>query len=81
MSERFLDTAAAAAWLTDRGVRRTPATLRKLRVTGGGPRYRHLNKRAYYTATDLAAWLEERLSPPRSNSGEAPAAIAAKPAE
>lgn len=71
MATALLDTAAAAQWLTDHGVRRTPKTLRKLRCTGGGPRYRHLNRRSYYTADDLAAWIEARLSPPRRSSSEA----------
>jgi hypothetical protein len=40
--ERLLDTVAAAQRLTARGVKRTAATLRKLRCVGGGPVYRTL---------------------------------------
>jgi hypothetical protein len=68
--EHLLDTATAAQWLTAHGVRRTPATMRKLRCIGGGPRYQLLNQRPYYTATDLAAWIASRLSTPRGSSSE-----------
>jgi hypothetical protein len=67
----LLDTPTAAQWLTAHGVRRSPLTLRKLRCLGGGPRYRILNSRPFYTEDDLAAWVEERLSPPRHSSSEA----------
>jgi hypothetical protein len=63
--EVLLDGVAAAKWLTEHGVHRTAQTLRKLRCLGGGPSYRSLNGRAYYTANDLVAWIEERLSEPR----------------
>jgi hypothetical protein len=66
----LLDTIAAAKWLDARGVRRTPATLRKLRCTGGGPRYRLLGQKPYYTPDDLATWIEERLSPPVRSTSE-----------
>jgi hypothetical protein len=68
--ETLLDTAAASEWLMAHGVRRTPATLRKLRCIGGGPCYRVLNGKPFYTGSDLIAWIEERLSPPRRNSAE-----------
>jgi hypothetical protein len=74
----LLDTTTAARRLTELGVRRTPKTLRKLRCTGGGPRYRLLNGKPYYTEPDLTAWIEERLSPPRCNSSEG-ATLAAAP--
>jgi hypothetical protein len=67
----LLDTAAASQWLAAHGISRTPKTLRKLRTVGGGPRYRVLNKRPFYTAADLALWVEERLSPPRGSTSEA----------
>jgi hypothetical protein len=41
--ESLLDTATAAQWLTEHGIRRSPLTLRKLRCLGGGPTYRLLN--------------------------------------
>ena len=68
--EPLLDTGAAAGWLTARGVRRAPSTLRKLRCIGSGPRYRVLNGKPYYIEPDLIAWIEERLSAPLRNSSE-----------
>jgi hypothetical protein len=62
--EPLLDSAAAAQWLTVHGVRRTPATLRKLRCIGGGPKFRRLNRKPYYTERGLAAWIESRLGAP-----------------
>lgn len=47
-----------------------PSTLRKLRCVGGGPRYRLLNRRPFYTESDLAAWVEEHLSEPRGHSSD-----------
>ena len=68
--EHLLDTETAAAWLTAHGVTRSPKTLRKLRCTGGGPRYWALNNKPYYTEADLVAWIEERLSGPMSSTSD-----------
>jgi hypothetical protein len=76
----LLDTAAASHWLSARGIRRSPATLRKLRCIGGGPTYRLLNGKPYYTDLDLGAWVEERLSAPLRNSSENAAVGVAPPA-
>jgi hypothetical protein len=70
---RLFDTAAAARWLTDHGIRRSPITIKKLRSIGGGPSFRVLNGRAYYTEPDLVAWVDEHLSAPR-RSTSSPAA-------
>jgi hypothetical protein len=72
--EPLLDSAAAAQWLTVHGVRRTPATLRKLRCIGGGPKFRRLNRKPYYTERGLAAWIESRLGAPVGSTSEADAA-------
>jgi hypothetical protein len=72
--EPLLDSGAASQWLTAHGVRRTPKTLRKLRCTGGGPRFRRLNGKPYYTEPDLVAWVESRLSAPLGSTSEADAA-------
>jgi hypothetical protein len=77
--EPLLDTATAAQWLTEHGIRRSPLTLRKLRCLGGGPIYRRLNGKPYYTETDLVAWIGERLSAPLHNSSEGAALAAAWP--
>lgn len=69
--ERLLDTETAAAALADLGVPRSPATLRKLRCIGGGPRFRRLGNKPVYTLAELRAWIEERLSEPVSSNAEA----------
>jgi hypothetical protein len=69
--EVLLDTPAASAYLARHGVRRTPATLRKLRCVGGGPRYRTLNGKPFYIEPDLVDWIETRLSPPLGSSSQA----------
>ena len=69
--ERLFDTAAAARWLTDHGIRRSPITIKKLRSIGGGPRFRVLNGRAYYSEPDLIDWVSERLSAPRRSTSAA----------
>lgn len=66
----LLTTERAAEKLSELGIRRTPATLRKLRCLGGGPPYRTFNGRPYYTEDDLVTWIEEGLSEPRRNSSE-----------
>jgi hypothetical protein len=67
----LFDTNAAAQWLCAYGVRRTPATLRKLRCIGGGPHYRLFNAKPYYTESDLIAWIESRLTAPMGSTSEA----------
>jgi hypothetical protein len=78
--ELLLDTERAAAELEKMGVRRSPKTLRKLRSVGGGPKFRILNHKPYYTEADLIAWIEERLSPPRRNTSERTTLAATSPA-
>jgi hypothetical protein len=76
---RLFDTVAAAEWLTMRGVRRSPNTLRKLRCTGGGPAYRTLNGKPYYTEDNLAEWIRARLSRPIGSTSEADVADLRRP--
>jgi hypothetical protein len=38
----------------------SPRTLEKLRVIGGGPRYRKLGRRVVYSIQDLESWAEAR---------------------
>jgi hypothetical protein len=69
--ERFFDTQAAAQRLAELGVRRSPATLRKLRCTGGGPIFRRLGAKPVYTEPDLIVWIKEQLSGPLGSTSEA----------
>ncbi|MGH7053819.1 MAG: hypothetical protein ACREE4_00270 [Stellaceae bacterium] len=66
--ERLLDTEAASQRLAEKGISRTPKTLRKLRCTGGGPKFVRLNGKPYYTDPLLNEWIEERLSAPRGST-------------
>lgn len=52
---RFLNTAEAGAYL-----KLSPRWLEKLRVIGGGPRFRKLGRRVVYTVNDLEDWADAR---------------------
>jgi hypothetical protein len=58
MSPQFLTPPEACALLLEEfGIRRTPSSLAKLRVTGGNaPPYRKVNRRVYYAVDDLREW-------------------------
>lgn len=63
--QRYLSRKQAALYL---GVI-SPATLAKLAVVGGGPRYYKLSRRVGYRIEDLDAWAKARMS--TSDTGEA----------
>lgn len=50
-----LSTVQAAALLS-----LSPDTLKKLRATGGGPRYARIGSRVVYLASDLTTWVAAR---------------------
>ena len=50
-------------------VRLSPRTLEKYRVLGGGPKYKKLGARVFYSLTDLKAWLESRTFEMTSDPG------------
>jgi len=68
MNQKYLERAAAAQYLTDRGLRTSKNTLQKYATVGGGPMYRRFGNRAVYTTTDLDTWAEQKLSSPRSST-------------
>ncbi|MBO9355927.1 helix-turn-helix domain-containing protein [Bordetella petrii] len=51
---RYLTNSEAATHL-----RLSPRTLEKLRVLGGGPRFRKFGRRVRYALADLEAWADE----------------------
>lgn len=57
-------TAAAARYLTNDEaadyLRLSPRTLEKMRVIGGGPRFRKFGRRVMYAIADLDAWADRR---------------------
>lgn len=72
MQDQYLDRRQAAAYINSRGLTYSANTLQKLATVGGGPVYRRFGNRAVYTTTDLDAWIEQKLTPPRaSTSGDA----------
>ena len=54
--DRYLTNAEAAAVL-----KLSPRTLEKLRVNGGGPRFRKFGSRVIYALEDLDAWANARI--------------------
>jgi hypothetical protein len=50
-------------------VRLSPRTLEKYRVLGGGPKYKKLGARVFYSQADLKAWLDERTFEMTSDPG------------
>jgi predicted DNA-binding transcriptional regulator AlpA len=54
-TQKFLTTREAANYL---GL--APSTLAKLRVNGGGPKYRKLLAAVRYSTFDLTQWVDER---------------------
>lgn len=52
------------------GISRTPKTLAKLAVTGGGPAYQKDGRFPLYTIASLDAWVKSHLSPSVTSSAE-----------
>lgn len=71
-ADTYLDTAEAAAFLGERGVRTAPQTLRKLRSTGGGPTFFKPSLRCVYRRRDLVSWAAAKLGPPRLSTSDMP---------
>jgi hypothetical protein len=69
-TQRRLEQDEASKFLTDRGYRTAPATLNKLRHTGGGPVYEKFGRRPLYTEEALLDWIEECTSKPRRSTSD-----------
>jgi hypothetical protein len=63
-AERYLTNEEAATFL-----RLSPRTLEKLRVLGGGPRFRKFGRRVLYAMADLEAWADSRMFEMTSDPG------------
>jgi hypothetical protein len=74
---KFLRRQAASQYLAENwGFCRSPNTLAKLAVVGGGPVFRRAGRVPLYAASDLDAWVRSKLSAPmRSTSDSASAAV------
>lgn len=63
MSRKFNTEGASDYLLKEHGIGRKPATLRKLRLIGGGPIfYRLSGNSVLYAVEDLDAWVEKVLT-------------------
>lgn len=60
----------AAEYLQQRFGFGTSETLAKLACIGGGPRFRKLGRFPLYTADDLEAWAQARMSRPVQSTSE-----------
>ena len=69
---RLRSTREASAYLRDRhGVIRSPATLNKLRVVGGGPEFRRIGaKQIVYCEDALDTWAESLISQPLASTSQ-----------
>lgn len=70
MEAHYLDRREAAEYVTARGLKISHNTLMKMATVGGGPQYRKFGHRAVYLVADLDAWIEAKLTAPRSSTSE-----------
>jgi hypothetical protein len=75
----YLDQDQASAFLAEKGFKVAAKTLSKLRVVGGGPRYRKFGRKPIYAPADLKEWAEEKLSAPLRSTSETPPRKASPP--
>lgn len=64
MSSTWLRTEQAAVYLTERGLRRSPKTLAKERVIGGGPEFSYMGHTPVYRPEKLDEHINVRLTGP-----------------
>ncbi len=72
MCPQFLTPPETCKFLVEEyGIKRTPATLAKQRVTGGNaPPYRKLNRSVYYSVADLSDWATTALGTRRRTTSD-----------
>lgn len=70
-TQRYFSRSEAADFISERGLPGTKNTLQKYATVGGGPAYRRFGNRTVYTAADLEAWIQSKLSAPRCSTSEA----------
>lgn len=69
--QKRLRRTAAALYLKEKwGIERTPGTLAKLAVIGGGPKFQHANRTPLYPLEELDRWAQSILSPLKSSTTE-----------
>ena len=70
MDEEFLNREKAAAYVRDKGLPCTKATLSKLASVGGGPNFYKFGRYAVYLPFDLRNWITARLSGPKTSTSD-----------
>jgi hypothetical protein len=61
---RYLRRKEVSAYLRQKfGLERSPATLAKLAVIGGGPPFRRMGRTPLYSEVDIDRWVAERIGP------------------
>ncbi|TIQ40896.1 MAG: helix-turn-helix domain-containing protein [Mesorhizobium sp.] len=68
----LLNPKQASRYLLEKGVPRSPVTLRNLRVKGGGPHFRKLGNSVYYEPELLDEWINGRLTAPVASTSALP---------
>lgn len=68
--KQFMSRTEAAAYATAKGVPVSKNTLQKFATVGGGPIYRRFGNKALYVATDMDAWIAEKMSAPMRSTSE-----------
>lgn len=61
----------AAQYLNNKGIPTTESTLATLASRGGGPAFSKFGARALYSADDLDAWVDAKLSRPMPHTSAA----------
>jgi hypothetical protein len=70
-THRFLRRKAASHYLEEAwGVTRTPSTLAKYAVIGGGPIFRRAGRVPLYLTDDLDEWVASKLSAPMRSTSD-----------
>jgi hypothetical protein len=69
---RLRRTEASSYLLEEHGLHYAPATLAKLAVVGGGPKFQHAGRIPLYPPAELDAWAAEILSPLKSSTSDKP---------
>jgi hypothetical protein len=69
--ERPLRRYEASEYLFQKfGIKRTPSTLAKLAVIGGGPLFRKANRTPLYDVASLDMWAENLLTPLKASTSD-----------
>ena len=70
MPKAWRDTVEAANYLTGRGCKTKPTTLRKMRCVGGGPEFSYYGRKPVYSEECLNRFIDDRVRASyRSTSG------------